>query len=116
ITAVAQDNSIVQPVQTATYQLTIGAPSFTIATSPGEGTVPAGGSTTTPVTLTPSGGYTGAAALAVSGLPSGVTGTFSPAQVSSGSPSTLTLQTSPGSPQGTFPVTVTATDPTLGVR
>jgi len=116
ITAIAQDNTIAQPVQTATYQLTIAAPSFTIATSPGQGTVAAGGSTTTQVTLTPSGGYTGAAAVAVSGLPSGVTGTFSPAQASSGSPSTLTLQTSPGSPQGTFPVTVTATDPTLGAR
>jgi alpha-tubulin suppressor-like RCC1 family protein len=110
ITAIAQDNSIAQPVQTATYQLTIGAPSFTIATSPGQGTVTAGGSTTTQVALTPSGGYTGAAALAVSGLPSGVTGSFSPSLVSSGNPSTLTLQTSPGSPQGTFPVTVTATD------
>ena len=77
ITAVAQDNTIAQPVQTATYQLTIAGPSFTVATSPGQATVTAGAATTTQVTLAPSGGYTGTAALAVSGLPSGVTGSFS---------------------------------------
>ena len=47
--------------------------------------------------------------LSASGLPSGATATFSPATVTSGGSSTLTIATSASTPAGTYPVTVTGT-------
>ncbi|SNT43690.1 hypothetical protein SAMN05421770_11621, partial [Granulicella rosea] len=67
---------------------------------------------TTTLTLTPQNGFTGNVSLAATGLPSGVTASFSPAQavVSGTSPVTVTLSLVAGSaaPAGTYPVTVTA--------
>jgi hypothetical protein len=103
ITAIAQDNTIAQPVQTATYQLTIARALVHHRHLPGQGTGHAGGSTTTQVTLDAVGGYTGTAALAVSGLPSGVTGSFSAAQVSSGHPSTADAPDVTGQSTGDVP-------------
>jgi len=92
------------------YHALIDAPSFTISLNPTSGSTPAGATATTEVTLAPANGYAGSATLSVSGLPAGVTASFSPGQVSAGSPATLTLHTAVSSPTGTFPITVTATD------
>jgi hypothetical protein len=92
------------------YHALIDAPSFTISLNPTSGSTPAGATATTQVTLAPANGYAGSATLSVSGLPAGVTASFSPGQVSAGNPATLTLHTVVSSPTGTFPITVTATD------
>jgi hypothetical protein len=47
--------------------------------------------------------------LSASGLPSGATASFSPATVTTGGGSTLTINTAASTPNGTYPVTITAT-------
>ncbi len=57
--------------------------------------------------MTPSGGFTSAVALTVSGLPGGAGGSFNPASVSGGSgTSTLTVTTSSTTPAGTFTLSI----------
>jgi hypothetical protein len=52
--------------------------------------------------------------LSVSGLPSGATGTFSPASINGGSgASTLNISTNPSTPAGSYILTVTGTDGTI---
>ena len=105
----------VGPGKPATYQLTITAVAgFSIAMALPSGTVSAGDSTAISVALTPAGGFTGSATLAVTGVPSGVTASLSPGTISASSPATLTLSTSVNSQPGTFIVTVTATNNTVG--
>jgi alpha-tubulin suppressor-like RCC1 family protein len=94
----------------------VARPDFDIALNPASGSVAAGGTVTAGVTLTPASGFTGVAGLTVSGLPDGVTAAFTPSTVSATSPATLTVNTAPTAPAGTFPITITATagnDPTL---
>jgi hypothetical protein len=79
---------------TASGSLTINAatkPGFSVSVSPASVSVGAGHSVTATVTVTGTGGFSGAVALSASGLPSGVTGAFSPASVSGTGTSTLTL-------------------------
>jgi uncharacterized membrane protein len=86
-------------------------PTPSIAVSAGTATVnvTAGQSGTSAITLTRNGGYTGAVNLAVTGAPAGVTATFNPASVASGSTtSTLTLATTAATAAGTYPLVVTA--------
>ena len=67
-------------------------PSFTIADSPASGTVTAGQSAQTTITVTPAGGFSQQVSFACTGLPTGATCTFSPANVTpSGSAATTTL-------------------------
>jgi len=73
------------------------APSFTISSPTGPQTISAGGSATYSITVTPqNGSFNNAVTFAVSGLPTGATGTFQPTSVTPGSApatSTLTIQT-----------------------
>jgi hypothetical protein len=73
------------------------APTFTISSPTGPQTIPAGGSAMYTITVTPqNGAFNNAVTFAVSGLPTGATGTFQPASVTPGSSpanSTLTIQT-----------------------
>src|SRR5205085_2912737 len=71
--------------------------------------VAAGSSTPYTVTTTAVSGSTQAIALSVSGLPSGVTGSFSPATVTAGGSSTLTLSASSTAASGTTTFSVTGT-------
>ena len=89
------------------------APDFTISAAPASGSVTVGGSTTTTVSTTAVGGFTGTVSLSASGLPAGATATFNPTSVTAGASSTLTLATSPSTPTGTFPITITGTSGTL---
>jgi hypothetical protein len=85
--------------------------SFALTDGSGTATVSLGSSTTVLVTETGSGGFTDPVALTVSGLPSGVTGSFSPATITGGSgTSTLTLTASSGATVGTSTATITGTD------
>jgi uncharacterized membrane protein len=78
---------------------------------PASQTVVAGDGTTYTATLASQNGYSGSGNYSVTGLPSGATGTFSPAGFTSGSGSTtLTVTTAAGTTPGTYPLTITAAD------
>src|SRR4029077_5495856 len=84
---------------------------FTVTATPASLSVTQGSSGSTTVSTTVSGGFNSAVSLSASGLPVGVTASFSPASIAapgSGS-STLTLSASSTATTGTVNVTVTAT-------
>jgi hypothetical protein len=91
---------------TTTLSLTVEAPGFTVSgpgyVSLGQGTTGLGG-----VSVNPLYGFTGKVNFSVSGLPSGVTASFSPNPTTNFS--SLTLNVSSSAPTGTGTVTVTAT-------
>jgi hypothetical protein len=83
--------------------------SFAIASSPTL-SVAQGASGTVGITVLRIGTFAGPVSLAVSGLPSGVTGTFTPSTVAAGqTTASLTLTTTSASPVGTSTLTITAT-------
>jgi serine protease len=74
-----------------TTRATQTTPDFGVAVSPSSATVTPGSSTSFSVSTSAIGGSTQSIALTATGLPSGVTGSFSPSSVTAGSTSTLTL-------------------------
>ncbi|MFG2914393.1 ricin-type beta-trefoil lectin domain protein [Kitasatospora sp. NPDC048298] len=85
------------------------ADDFSLALSPGSGTVTAGAGTTAALSTAVTSGSAQGLTLTATGLPAGATAAFSPADVTAGAGSTLTLTTGPATPTGAYPVTVTAT-------
>jgi len=83
------------------------APSFAIAPAAGTLSVTQGSNNTDSITVTPANGFSGGVTLAASGLPSGVTASFSPNPTTTGT-SVLTLTASSTATSG-GPVTVTIT-------
>ena len=84
-------------------------PDFALTAAPPTGTAIQGMQTTFSVTVVPFKAYANLVSLAVSGLPAGVTGTLTPAQVAPGASGVLAV-TVPGSlAPGTFPFTMTGT-------
>lgn len=71
-------------------------------------TVEQGNSGSVVVTVSRRGGYVGAVALAIAGLPDGVTAAFEPPSVSGATTSTLTIAAAADAVEGTYPLTVTA--------
>jgi photosystem II stability/assembly factor-like uncharacterized protein len=69
-------------------------PEFTLSASPANVSVTRGSNGTSTIPITRSGGFAGSVALSVSGLPSGVTASFSPVSAT-GASSVLTLSASP---------------------
>jgi subtilase family serine protease len=65
------------------------------------------------VTITAQAGFTSNVDLSVSGLPSLVTGVFSPTSINTSGTSTLTLTVSNQQKQGTFPIVITGTSGAL---
>ena len=97
---------------TTTIVLTIPAPSFSLSSSASSLTLLVGGaSANSTISVTGQNGFSSNVNLAASGLPSGVTATFSPASTSSRS--TLTLTPGSTAVTGTHTVTVTGTSGTL---
>jgi subtilase family serine protease len=101
---------------TTTVSLTVNAassPNFTIAASPSSLTVTQGSSGTSTIAITSTGGFNSATTLSASGLPSGVTATFSTNPVTptanGSATSTLTLTASSAATVGTATVTITGT-------
>jgi hypothetical protein len=95
---------------TTTIALTVSvkqAAGFTLAPSPSSLSVIQGSSGTSSIAVTDTGGFTGSVTFTASGLPSGVTASFSPA--SSTSSSVLTLTASSTATTGPATVTVTGT-------
>jgi serine protease len=85
---------------------------FSISTVDARQAVSPGGSTSFTVTITPSGGFVGQVALAVSGLPADAVGSVSPtplAVASSSGSSTLDVTVGPSTPRGNYPLTITGT-------
>ncbi len=86
-------------------------PDFTISASPSSASIAQGGSGSVTVSTAVSGGFNSAISLSASGLPSGVTASFSPSSIGapgSGS-STLTFTASSSATLGTSTVTITGT-------
>jgi hypothetical protein len=104
-------------VHTATATLVVQASvpaDFAVAVSPASRTVTVGGATATyTVSLTGSGGFSGIAGLATSGLPGGASASFSPASLSAGGSSTLTVTTNALLATGTYGFTITGTSGSL---
>jgi len=97
---------------TTTISLTVNPPpNYTISASPNSLTVTQGASGTSTVTVNPVNGFNGSVTLSASGVPSGVTPSFSPGSTTS--TSTLTLTASSTAATGTVTVTVTGTSGTL---
>jgi subtilase family serine protease len=101
---------------TTTVSLTVNtaaSPNFTIAASPTSLSVNQGASGTSTITVTSQNGFDSATTLSASGLPSGVTASFStnPVTPASGgsATSTLTLTASSSATVGTATVTITGT-------
>jgi uncharacterized membrane protein len=94
--------------QIASSPITVGiyTPTFTLGHE--SGSISPGSSTTIPIYVNSEYGFSSAVTLAVSGLPSGVTGSFSPNPTKNGT-STLTLQASASAPLGEYNITVTGT-------
>lgn len=98
-------------VKTVPLIVTLPAPSFTLTAPAGSTTITVGSSAKLPVSLTPLQGFSSTVSLSVAGLPTGVTGSFSPATLSgavSGT-STLTLAVGQNAAAGTHAMTVSAT-------
>jgi subtilase family serine protease len=107
-------------VETTTLALTVDAtasPNFTVSASPASLTVAEGSNGTSTITVTSSGGFSSATTLTATGLPSGVTATFSVNPVTppanGTATSVLTLTASATATLGTATVTVTGTSGSL---
>jgi hypothetical protein len=85
---------------------------FSLAANPTAVSVTQGGAATASISATTSSGFAGSIALSASGVPAGATASFSPASITPGTPSTLTLD-SGNAAAGSYPITVTGTSGAL---
>ncbi len=86
---------------------------FSVSMMPSAQSVSTGGSTTYTVAVSGANGFNGLVNFGVSGLPSGVTGSFNPTSVTGAGSTTLTINTIAGAPTGGFTATVTGTSGSL---
>src|SRR5207302_1509804 len=77
---------------------------FSLSATPASQTIVQGAGTTYTVSITPSGGFTAAVTLSVSGLPGGVTASFSPNPATAFS--TMTVGTGGATPPGSYALTI----------
>ena len=94
--------------QTTTLTLSIHAPAFALVPSSSGLTLNAGQTVSATITMLPEYGFTGSVNLAIAGLPSGVTASFSPTTTSGTSTLTLTANTSVTASTGTLTITGTS--------
>ena len=81
--------------------------------TPASQSVSPGANTSYSATVAAQNGFSGTVNLSVSGLPSGATGTFTPASINTSGSSSLAISTTASTAAGTYPLTVTATSGTL---
>jgi polygalacturonase len=88
---------------------------FTIVATPSSQTVTEGGTSSTSYTtsITAANGFTGTVSFSVSGLPSGVTGSFNPTSVAGSGKSTLSVSASSQGKVGTYTLTIKGTSGSL---
>jgi subtilase family serine protease len=84
----------------------ISAPYFYLAASPGAVTVVQGSTGTSTITSTVINGFDSAISLSATGLPSGVTATFSPTSITGAGTSTVTFTVSSSTAAGTYRITI----------
>jgi cellulose 1,4-beta-cellobiosidase len=87
------------------------AQNFSLSANPSSVSVAQGGTVTSSITVTPTGGFTGSVALSASGLPSGVTATLNPASTSG--TSTVSFTASGTATVGPATVTILGTSGSL---
>ncbi|GEM_PF-612178 len=88
-------------------------PDFSISATPPSFTVNPGGKATYTVSVSALNGFTGSVNLSASGLPSGATASFSPASITPGTASTLTVTTTSGVALGSSLFNITGTSGSL---
>lgn len=88
-------------------------PGFSVTVAPGSQTVSPGGGTSYTVTVTFLNGYSGNVGLTVSGLPNGVTASLNPTSLNTSGTSTLTINTATTIANGSYGLTITASDGSL---
>ena len=93
--------------QVVTLTVTAPAPDFTVAATPSSRSASQGGSTTFAISTAPVAGFTGGIDLGVTGLPAGVTASYSPDPVSAGSGATLTVSVGATAAPGNYSLTIT---------
>ena len=96
---------------TATFSLTVTVPStgsYTMAVSPTSLTIQQGAQNTATVNLTRTGGFTGSVALAVTGVPTGVTALPNPTSTTANT-STITVSVGASVAAGNYTLTITGT-------
>jgi hypothetical protein len=110
-TGVAPNGIELHPVLDIQFNPSSGGANFALSAAPGTVSAFPGASATTTITETPSGGFTGSVALTASGVPTGVTASFSPSSTTG--TSTLTLTVGSSAATGTYAITVTGKSGTL---
>jgi hypothetical protein len=99
---------------TTTFGFTVNPqPNFSLSMSPNSANVAAGASITYTVTVTALYGFAGIVSFEVSGLPSGVTGSFNPTTVTGSGSTTLTVLTTGSASPESVTITVTGTSGSL---
>ena len=97
---------------TATLTLSVTAATandFSLSVNPTSASVTAGSGTTATVSTAVTSGSAQTVSLGATGLPTGVTASFSPSSVTAGSSSTLTISTSSSTAAGSYTLTITGT-------
>ena len=84
-------------------------PDFLVSATPNFQTVTVGGTASYTTTISTINGFAGGVSLNVSGLPTGTTGSFTPASINGAGSSTLNISTTGATAFGSFPLTITAT-------
>lgn len=108
LTFTATDGALTHSV-TATLVVATSTATYSLSASPTSLSVKRGSRGTVTVAVTGSGGFSGTVTLAVAGLPSGVTGSFSPSSITGTGTSTLTLTAAKTAARGSFTATITGT-------
>jgi hypothetical protein len=89
------------------------AADFGLSIAPGSRTINPGDATTFTITAAPTGGFTGSISLSATGLSADATASFAPATIAitdtSAKSSTLTINSTPSTPPGTYLLNITAT-------
>jgi hypothetical protein len=98
---------------TTTMSLTVVVPSFSLAASPTSITVPQGGSGTNTISVSGQNGFSGSVNFTLTGLPTGVSATFTPATATTSTASKVTLNVGATVPAGTYPLTIKGVSGTL---
>jgi hypothetical protein len=93
----------------ANVTLNVSGPDFMIAAAPSTASVIPGGTATYTVNIGALFGFTDTVTLGASGLPAGAFASFSPASITAGTGSTLTVTTSANTPGGNATLTITGT-------
>jgi hypothetical protein len=112
ITATVTDSSGATSAQSNVASVTVDVQTLTISVSPTTASITNGQAATYTITLVGSGGFSQVVSLSASGLPTGVSASFSPVTVTpttSGVTSTLTVQTSASTPAATSTLTIKGT-------